>query len=256
MWSSSTRSERPAYLRRGAAGQVRQATRRVRRPDALRRLASRRGRSPPGVGRPHSDREPLLPGAGPTTCAAWSDSGRPATTRSPRRPGIPRSCATTSCRSRGTGDGKIDHLAVPEWVTALGGAKPAHRVHPCEDVRLPRGASGTPTSRSSAGRTCGRRLLPTVPPRYRGIVATAADTESRWGEAACLCADALDLNCGRLRVIRTVVEVDGRRSRRSARARRAGARSRCRSYRHAHWRLPLRAPAFQRRGRATAPPSP
>ena len=53
------------------------------------------------------------------------------------------------------------------------------------------------------------RLLPAVPPRYRAIVATAAGAGLRWGEAAGLRADALDLDGARLSVIRTVVEVGG-----------------------------------------------
>lgn len=53
------------------------------------------------------------------------------------------------------------------------------------------------------------RLLPAAPDRYRAIIATAAGTGLRWGEAAGLCTDALDLDVGTLRVIRTVVEVNG-----------------------------------------------
>jgi integrase len=48
-----------------------------------------------------------------------------------------------------------------------------------------------------------------VPPRHRGIVATAAGAGLRWGEAAGLRTDALDLDGARLSVIRTVVEVGG-----------------------------------------------
>ncbi len=56
------------------------------------------------------------------------------------------------------------------------------------------------------------RLLPAVPERHRGIVAVAGGCGLRWGEAAGLCADALDLDRGRLRVIRTVIEVAGHTS--------------------------------------------
>ena len=54
-----------------------------------------------------------------------------------------------------------------------------------------------------------RRLLPAVPDRYRGLVAVAGGAGLRWGEAAGLYADAVDLDASRLRVIRTVVEVAG-----------------------------------------------
>jgi integrase len=55
-------------------------------------------------------------------------------------------------------------------------------------------------------------LLPVVPDRYRAIVATAGGAGLRWGEAAGLCADAIDLDQRRLRVIRTVIEVSGQTS--------------------------------------------
>jgi integrase len=52
-------------------------------------------------------------------------------------------------------------------------------------------------------------LLPVVHDRYRAIVATAGGAGLRWGEAAGLCADTLDLDQCRLRVIRTIIEVSG-----------------------------------------------
>lgn len=55
-------------------------------------------------------------------------------------------------------------------------------------------------------------LLPVVPDRHRWIVAIAGGCGLRWGEAAGLCADALDLDRGTLRVIRTVIEVAGHTS--------------------------------------------
>jgi integrase len=56
------------------------------------------------------------------------------------------------------------------------------------------------------------RLLPQVPDRYRGVVATAAGAGLRWGEVVGLRADAIDLERARLSVIRTVTEVAGRTS--------------------------------------------
>jgi integrase len=53
------------------------------------------------------------------------------------------------------------------------------------------------------------KLLPAAPDRYRAIIGTAAGTGLRWGEVAGLCLDAVDLDAGRLRVIRTVIEVSG-----------------------------------------------
>jgi integrase len=56
---------------------------------------------------------------------------------------------------------------------------------------------------------CSSGLLPSAPERYRDIIATAAGAALRWGEAAGLCLDAVDLGARRLEVIRTVVEVSG-----------------------------------------------
>jgi integrase len=126
---------------------------------------------------------------------------------------------------------KIDHLSVQTWVTNLGAHRApatvaeAHRLtaavlksaiqnklistNPCEGIRLPRRRK-----QDNDGRVIDRselitRLLPAAPERYRAIIATAAGTGLRWGEAAGLCADALDLDAGTLRVIRTVVEING-----------------------------------------------
>jgi integrase len=81
--------------------------------------------------------------------------------------------------------------------------------NPAVEVRLPK-----PRRRDTDDRVISRadlrdRLLPAVPPRHRAIVATAAGTGLRWGEAAGLRPDALDLSARRLAVIRTVVEVGG-----------------------------------------------
>ena len=126
---------------------------------------------------------------------------------------------------------KIDHLAVQEWVTALGNRRsPAtvaecHRLtsavlksavrnrliafNPCEGVRLPRRRKRDTDEQVISREDLRTRLLPAVPARYRALVATAAGTGLRWGEAAGLCVDALDVDRRELRVIRTVVEVSG-----------------------------------------------
>ncbi|WP_158228468.1 site-specific integrase [Pseudonocardia sp. MH-G8] len=53
------------------------------------------------------------------------------------------------------------------------------------------------------------RLLPVLPRRHRGIVAIAGGAGLRWGEAAGMCADALDLDRAQVHVRRTVIEVAG-----------------------------------------------
>jgi integrase len=127
--------------------------------------------------------------------------------------------------------GKIDYLAVQEWVTALGERRsPAtvaecHRLmsavlrsavrnrliafNPCEGVRLPRRRKRDTDEQVISREDLRSRLLPAVPARYRALVATAAGTGLRWGEAAGVCSDALDLDSRQLRVIRTIVEVSG-----------------------------------------------
>lgn len=81
--------------------------------------------------------------------------------------------------------------------------------NPCEGVRLPRRRKQDNDDRVIDRHDVLTRLLPAAPDRYRAIIATAAGTGLRWREAAGLCADALDLDTGTLRVIRTVVEVNG-----------------------------------------------
>jgi integrase len=61
-------------------------------------------------------------------------------------------------------------------------------------------------SASSAASTCASDCCL---PYHRAIVATAAGAGLRWGEAAGLRADALDVDGARFSVIRTVVEVGG-----------------------------------------------
>jgi integrase len=126
---------------------------------------------------------------------------------------------------------KIDHLSVQTWVSDLGQHRSpatvaeAHRLtaavlksavrnrliafNPCDGIRLPRRRKQDNDERVISRDDVLTRLLPAAPERYRAIIATAAGTGLRWGEAAGLCDDALDLDAGTLRVIRTVVEVSG-----------------------------------------------
>jgi integrase len=81
--------------------------------------------------------------------------------------------------------------------------------NPCEDVKVPK-RRRLDTDDQVIERAVFRHvLLPAVPDRHRGIVGVAGGCGLRWGEAAGLCADALDLDRGTLRVIRTVIEVGG-----------------------------------------------
>jgi integrase len=129
---------------------------------------------------------------------------------------------------------KIDHAAVQSWVTELGKRRSPDVVakgyqltaavlrsavsnrllafNPCEDIRLPPRRRHDSNERIITREELVTVLLPIVPDRYRAIVATAGGAGLRWGEAAGLCADALDVDERRLRVIRTVIEVSGQTS--------------------------------------------
>jgi integrase len=129
---------------------------------------------------------------------------------------------------------KIDHMAVQGWITDLDSRlSPATLVqcrrlmsgvlrsalrnrliaaNPCDGVRIPTRRTQD-TDEQVIDRTIFRSaLLPVVPDRYRGLVAVGGGAGLRWGEAAGLCVDALDLDGARLRVIRTVIEVSGHTS--------------------------------------------
>jgi integrase len=128
--------------------------------------------------------------------------------------------------------GKIGHLDHQEWITELGRTlAPAtvaecHRLtsavcqsavrakligsNPCDGVRLPKRRKHDTDDRIISRDDLLTRLLPALPDRYRALVATAGGTGLRWGEAAGLCTDAVDLEASVLRVIRTVIEVAGR----------------------------------------------
>lgn len=142
---------------------------------------------------------------------------------------------------------KIDHLSVQEWITELGGRRSAsvvakcHQltslvlraavrdrliaINPCDGVRLPPVRRHHQDERIISRTAFRNQVLPAVPDRYRAVVATAGGAGLRWGEIAGLCRDALDLDAGRLRVIRTVVEVAGRTEFKPYPKSRAGQRS-------------------------------
>lgn len=129
---------------------------------------------------------------------------------------------------------KIDHLAIQTWITGLGvrlapatvaecrrltGAVLRSAVrnrliahNPREGVRVPKRRRLDTDGQVIAREVFRTRLLPVVPERHRGMVAIAATAGLRWGEAAGVCADALDLDRAQVRVIRTVIEVAGHTS--------------------------------------------
>ncbi|MGE3795984.1 MAG: tyrosine-type recombinase/integrase [Dehalococcoidia bacterium] len=143
--------------------------------------------------------------------------------------------------------GKIDHLGLQGWVSALGRRRSRATVvealrltsavlrsavrnrlipfNPADDVRVPQPRRLDTDERVISRPDLRRRLLPVVPARYRGIVATAAGAGLRWGEAAGLRVDALDLDTARLHVVRTVVEVSGHTSFKPFPKSRAGRRT-------------------------------
>ena len=120
---------------------------------------------------------------------------------------------------------KIDHLAVQTWVTELGRTRSRATVakcyrltaavlrsavrnrlipfNPATDVRVPRRRREDKHDQVISRAELQRALLPAVPARHRAIVATAAGAGLRWGEAAGLRADALDLDGCELQVVRT-----------------------------------------------------
>jgi integrase len=129
---------------------------------------------------------------------------------------------------------KIDHLTVQGWVSDLGRRRSratvaeAHRLtsavlrsavrnrliafNPALDVRVPKRRKTDTDEQIISRPTLRHVLLPKVPERHRALIAVAAGCGLRWGEVAGLMDDALDLEAGVLRVVRTVVEVAGHRS--------------------------------------------
>ena len=130
--------------------------------------------------------------------------------------------------------GKIDHLSVQRWVTEIGRRRGPHTVSRCylllmgvlrsavrnrliavnpgDDVKLPRIRRKDTDERIISRPELRSELLPAVPARHRALIATAAGTGLRWGEAIGLRLDALDLDRPALSVVRTVIEVDGHTS--------------------------------------------
>ncbi|MGH3341416.1 MAG: tyrosine-type recombinase/integrase [Carbonactinosporaceae bacterium] len=143
--------------------------------------------------------------------------------------------------------GKVDHLAVQEWVTELSGRlapatvatcyqltsavfKAAVRdrligFNPCEGVSLPRIRRRDISGQIVSPGEVTDRLLPVVPLRYRALVGLAAGTGLRWGECVGLRWDAVDLGEGKVRVVRVAVEVAGTVTSRPFPKSRAGNRS-------------------------------
>jgi integrase len=131
--------------------------------------------------------------------------------------------------------GKIDDLGLQTWVSGLGERRSEATVtrcyllasavlrsavrnrlipfNPAEEVRVPRiRQHDSALDRIVSRADLRNRLLPAVPERHRGIVATAGGAGLRWGEAAGLRRDAIDLEQDSLWVIRTIVEVSGNTS--------------------------------------------
>ncbi|MDG4760757.1 site-specific integrase [Micromonospora sp. WMMD710] len=127
--------------------------------------------------------------------------------------------------------GRIDYLAVQEWVTKLGRTlapsttakhlgllsmimQTAIRarllaVNPCEGVRVPRNRAGEARAGTISRDAFVGRLLPAVPAEHRGIVCAAAGAGLRWGECAGLPWEAVDLDGGLLHVAQVAVETHG-----------------------------------------------
>jgi integrase len=110
---------------------------------------------------------------------------------------------------------KIDHLTVQAWVTELGTHRSAATVaeayrltsgvlrsavrnrllytNPAEGIRLPKRRKHDTAERIISQQELLTKLIPATPECYRAIIATAAGAGLRWGEAAGLCLDAIDL---------------------------------------------------------------
>ncbi|MEW2508146.1 tyrosine-type recombinase/integrase [Amycolatopsis sp. NPDC047767] len=142
---------------------------------------------------------------------------------------------------------KIDHLSVQAWVTELTGKLARSTVaeckrltsgvlrsavrnrlighNPAEDVKVPGRRVHDTDDKIVTRRQVRDLILPATPDRYRALVATAAFSGLRWGEVIALCMDAVDLDAGNVRVIRTVIEVAGSTSFKPYPKSRAGRRT-------------------------------
>jgi integrase len=127
--------------------------------------------------------------------------------------------------------GRIDHLAVQQWVAQLASKlSPAtvdkcHNllslvlaaavrdrligVNPADGVRLPATRKKDTDDQVVTPDVLAGKILPAIPDRYRALVAFAGGTGLRWGECVGLRWDAVDLDTNCVRVIRVAVEVAG-----------------------------------------------
>ncbi|MEV0570645.1 tyrosine-type recombinase/integrase [Dactylosporangium sp. NPDC050588] len=141
----------------------------------------------------------------------------------------------------------IDHRAVQEWVNALSRKlAPASvakcfgvlsmvmdsaiyarliGINPCKGVSLPSTHKPRRPAQALSRADFFERLLPATVPNYRALVALAAGTGLRWGEAAGLAWGAVDLDAARVRVVQVVIESGGVRSIKPYPKSRAGVRS-------------------------------
>ncbi len=143
--------------------------------------------------------------------------------------------------------GKIDHLAVQEWVRELSGSLAPATVAKCystlslvlrsavrsrllaldpsEGVTLPsvRDRDGDLVTISQADFL--GRLLPAVPTEHRALVCAAAGAGLRWGECAGLPWAAVDVVAGTIRVAQVAEETAGATALRAHPKTRAGRRT-------------------------------
>jgi integrase len=126
---------------------------------------------------------------------------------------------------------RIDHSGVQAWVTELGDDLSPATVaecfrllsavlrsavrdrligfNPCEGVKVVRRRRRDTDDQAISRDELVGRLLPAVPDRYRALVALAAGTGLRWGEAIGLRWDAIDLVGQAVSVVRVAEEVSG-----------------------------------------------
>ncbi len=127
--------------------------------------------------------------------------------------------------------GRIDHMSVQRWITALGGKLAPATVGKCfgvlrailraavrarlialdptEGTTAPSTYQARPTTATVSPAAFHGALLPAVPAEHHAIVCTAAGAGLRWGECAGLPWGAVDLDKARLRVSQVAVETSG-----------------------------------------------
>ncbi|MFD3510889.1 tyrosine-type recombinase/integrase [Nocardia sp. NPDC058666] len=144
--------------------------------------------------------------------------------------------------------GKIDHLSVQTWLGEIGEGRSRATVaeakrlmagvmqsamknkligsDPTAGVRIPKRRERDTDERLLTRDEVRQQLLPMIQPqRYRALVASGAFAGLRWGEAAGLSVDAVDVDAGVINVIRTVTEVAGHVEFKAFPKSRAGRRS-------------------------------